>query len=105
MEFLPVRNHFMNSMTYIVYSSEVNYCILIDCGEFETLQDDTELIKRTPSMVEIGELNQFLMEVAKIRRKYHVRDFADFFLKCYDSLTGAYKDELKRILKEMKIFW
>lgn len=61
--------------------------------------DDSELIKRIPSMVEVGELKQFLKEVAKIRRKYHVRDFADFFLKCYDSLTGTYKDELKHIVE------
>lgn len=60
-------------------------------------KDVSELIKRIPSMVEIGELKQFLMEVAKIRLKYHVRGFAEFFLKCYDTLSGAYKDELKRI--------
>lgn len=60
-------------------------------------KDVTELVKRMPSMVEIGELKQFLMEVAKIRLKYHVRGFAEFFLKCYDTLSVAYKDELKRI--------
>jgi len=61
--------------------------------------DDSELIKRIPSMVEIGELDLLLKEVAKIRRKYHVRDFADFFLKSYDLLSGAYKDELKWLVE------
>lgn len=61
--------------------------------------DDSELIKRIPPMVEIGELDLLLKEVAKIRRKYHVRDFADFFLKSYDLLSGAYKDELKRVVE------
>jgi hypothetical protein len=62
-------------------------------------KDDTELLKRIPSMVEIGELKPFLVDVATIRKKYHVRDFAAFFLKCYDTLTEPYKDELKRIIE------
>lgn len=61
--------------------------------------DDSELIKRIPSMVEVGELKQFLVEVAKIRSKYHVREFAVFILRCYDTLSGAYKDELKKIVE------
>lgn len=28
----------MNSMTYVIYSHEVDYCILVDCGEYETLR-------------------------------------------------------------------
>lgn len=59
--------------------------------------DVTVLINRIPSMVEVGEMKGFLREVAKIRKKYHVRDFARFFLQCYDTLSGVYKDELKRI--------
>lgn len=27
----------MNSVTYILYNEEVDYCVLIDCGEYETL--------------------------------------------------------------------
>lgn len=61
--------------------------------------DVTELIKRIPSMVEVGELKDFLIEVARIRKKYHVKDFAQFFLQCYDTLSGVYKDELKRIVE------
>ena len=62
-------------------------------------KDDTEIVKRIPSMVEVGDMKQFLTEVATIRRKYRVRDFAAFFLNCYDTLSGAYKDELKRIVE------
>lgn len=62
-------------------------------------KDVTELVKRIPAMVEIGELKQFLIGVARIRSRYHVRGFAEFFLKCYDMLSGAYKDELKRIVE------
>ena len=62
-------------------------------------RDVTELIKRIPSMVDVGELKDFMVEVAKIRKKYHVRDFAIFYLQCYDILSGAYKDELKRIVE------
>lgn len=50
-------------------------------------------------MVEVGELKLFFVEVAKIRSKYHVREFAVFFLRCYDTLSGAYKDELKIIVE------
>ena len=62
-------------------------------------KDDAELVKRIPSMVEVGELEIFLAEVSKIRSKYHVRGFVAFFLNCYDTLSGAYKDELKRIVE------
>lgn len=62
-------------------------------------KDATEFVRRIPSMVEVGELKQFLIEVARIRKKYHVRDFASFFLNCYDNFDGAYRDELKRIVE------
>lgn len=61
--------------------------------------DPSKMIKRIPSMVETGELKQFLKEVAMLRSKYHVRDFAKFFLLCYDLLSGSYKVELKRIIE------
>lgn len=28
----------MNSLTYVLYSEDVDYCVLIDCGEYETLK-------------------------------------------------------------------
>ena len=62
-------------------------------------RDASELVKRIPSMVDVSELKDFLVEVAKIRKKYHIREFAVFFLLCYDNLSGVYKDELKRIVE------
>lgn len=38
MRILPVKNTIMNSMTYVLYSEGVDYCVLIDCGEYETLE-------------------------------------------------------------------
>lgn len=38
MKIVPVNNTIMNSVTYVLYSEEVDYCILIDCGEYETLK-------------------------------------------------------------------
>lgn len=38
MEIIPVENALMNSMTYVVYSDDVDYCILIDCGEYKPLK-------------------------------------------------------------------
>lgn len=35
---IPVNNTIMNSVTYILYSEDVDYCVLIDCGEWETLR-------------------------------------------------------------------
>lgn len=37
MTLYPVNNTIMNSITYILYSESIDYCILIDCGEYETL--------------------------------------------------------------------
>lgn len=61
--------------------------------------DDSEFIKRIPSMVDVSDLKVFLLEVEKIRKKYHVKDFPAFFLKNYDLLSGAYKEELKRVVE------
>jgi len=38
MTILPVHNNIMNSVTYVLYSRDVCYCILIDCGEWDTLK-------------------------------------------------------------------
>lgn len=37
MTILPVDNTILNSVTYIIYCKNVDYCILIDCGEWDTL--------------------------------------------------------------------
>ncbi len=37
MKILPVKNTIMNSMTYILYVENIDYCVLIVCGEYETL--------------------------------------------------------------------
>ena len=38
MNIIPVNNTIMNSVTYVLYSEDVDYCVLIDCGEWETLR-------------------------------------------------------------------
>lgn len=49
---LPVNNTIMNSVTYVLYSEDVNYCILIDCGEYETLKPVLDRIgKRVHSVL------------------------------------------------------
>lgn len=35
---IPVNNNLMNSVTYVLYEEDVDYCVLIDCGEWETLR-------------------------------------------------------------------
>jgi len=35
---LPVNNTVMNSVTYVLYAEDVDYCILIDCGQWDTLK-------------------------------------------------------------------
>ncbi|MGM9860157.1 MAG: MBL fold metallo-hydrolase [Muribaculaceae bacterium] len=41
---LPVFNSIMNSVTYVLYSENVDYCVLIDCGEYESLAPILALI-------------------------------------------------------------
>lgn len=36
----------MNSVTYILYSEDVDYCILIDCGEYEVLKPVLDRINK-----------------------------------------------------------
>lgn len=43
MTILPINNTIMNSVTYLLYSEDIDYCVLIDCGEYDTLK--TELSK------------------------------------------------------------
>lgn len=38
MKIYPIKNTSMNSMTYILYKEDASKCILIDCGEYETLE-------------------------------------------------------------------
>ena len=32
MNILPINNSIMNSVTYVLYREDVDYCVLIDCG-------------------------------------------------------------------------
>lgn len=49
---LPINNSIINSVTYILYSEDVDYCILIDCGEYEPLKPVLERIgKRVHSVL------------------------------------------------------
>ena len=47
MTILPVNNSFMNSVTYILYSEDIDYCVLIDCGEWDTLLPVVEYINKS----------------------------------------------------------
>ena len=37
MNILPIHNSIMNSVTYVLYCEDVDYCVLIDCGFSESL--------------------------------------------------------------------
>ena len=37
----------MNSITYVLYSDEINYCVLVDCGEWDTLKPVLNRIDKT----------------------------------------------------------
>ena len=37
MNILPIHNSIMNSVTYVLYRDDVDYCVLIDCGYSEGL--------------------------------------------------------------------
>ena len=41
----------MNSVTYILYREDVDYCVLIDCGEWETLKPVIERIGKSVKAV------------------------------------------------------
>ena len=44
MEILQINNTIKNSVTYILYSENVDYCVLIDCGEWDTLKSALQTI-------------------------------------------------------------
>ena len=46
MTILPVNNSILNSVTCVLYSEDVDYCILIDCGEYETLKPVLDRINK-----------------------------------------------------------
>ncbi|MCS2239995.1 MBL fold metallo-hydrolase [Phocaeicola dorei] len=46
MTILPVNNFILNSVTCVLYSEDVDYCILIDCGEYETLKPVLDRINK-----------------------------------------------------------
>ena len=41
----------MNSVTYVLYREDVDYCVLIDCGEWETLKPVIERIGKSVKAV------------------------------------------------------
>lgn len=43
---ITVKNQLMNSVTYIIHSDTSDYCILVDCGEFETLYPILNKLKK-----------------------------------------------------------
>lgn len=52
MTICSVNNTIMNSITYILYSEDVDCCVLIDCGEYKTLLPVLEKIgKRVKSVL------------------------------------------------------
>ena len=56
----------MNSVTYVLYREDVDYCVLIDCGEWETLQPVIERIGKSVKAV-------LLTHGPKISRKEETR--------------------------------
>lgn len=48
---LPVNNKIMNSVTYVLYTENIDYCVLIDCGEYEALQSTLEKIGKKAKAV------------------------------------------------------
>ena len=48
---LPIQNTIMNSVTYLLYSDEIEDCILIDCGEYSTLKPILDNIGKKVTMV------------------------------------------------------
>ena len=51
MNILPIHNSIMNSVTYVLYREDVDYCVLIDCGEWETLKPVIERIGKSVKAV------------------------------------------------------
>lgn len=42
MNILPLHNSIMNTVTYVLYREDIDYCVLIDCGFSEVLIDSLE---------------------------------------------------------------
>ena len=51
MNILYINNSILNSVTYVLYSEDVDYCVLIDCGEWETLKPVIERIGKSVKAV------------------------------------------------------
>ena len=51
MNILPIHNSIMNSVTYVLYREDADYCVLIDCGEWETLKPVIERIGKSVKAV------------------------------------------------------
>lgn len=51
MQITSISNSIMNSITYILYSEDVDYCVLIDCGYSENLLPTIEKLGKTVKSV------------------------------------------------------
>ena len=51
MNILPINNSIINSVTYVLYREDVDYCVLIDCGERGTLKPVIERIGKSVKAV------------------------------------------------------
>lgn len=46
MNILPIHNSIMNSVTYVLYRENVDYCVLIDCGNSKRLYYELERLRK-----------------------------------------------------------
>ena len=46
MNILPIHNSIMNSVTYVLYREDVDYCVLIDCGNSKRLYHELDRLAK-----------------------------------------------------------
>ena len=51
MNILPIHNSIMNSVTYVLYREDIDYCVLIDCGFSEDFIISLETLKKRVNAV------------------------------------------------------
>lgn len=71
MNILPIHNSIMNSVIYILYREDVDYCVLIDCGEWETLQPVLERISKSVKAVLLTMAIQIISNNARGTGEWH----------------------------------